>query len=77
MLIAAAVDHQAQLHRSFMVGDRWRDVGAGKAADCTTILVNRYPEPAAPPFSPDVELADLPEAADWILTVALEREAQR
>jgi D-glycero-D-manno-heptose 1,7-bisphosphate phosphatase len=65
MVYAGAVKHEAQLSRSFMVGDRWRDIGCGKAAGCTTILVNAFPEPTY--VAPDVELADLPAAAKWIL----------
>jgi D-glycero-D-manno-heptose 1,7-bisphosphate phosphatase len=65
LIIAAAVDYEVQLGRSFMIGDRWRDIGAGKAAGCTTILVNRFPEPLQ--AQPDLELADLPAAAGWIL----------
>ena len=65
VLIAAAVDWEIQLDRSFMIGDRWRDIGAGQAAGCRTILVNRFPEPAS--MNPDVELADLGQAAEWIL----------
>ena len=66
LLIAAAVDHEIQLGESFMIGDRWRDVGAGKAAGCHTVLVNRFPEPLQ--VTPDVEFSDLPTAADWILS---------
>ena len=65
MIYAAAVEHEIQLAQSYMVGDRWRDVGAGKSAGCTTILVNRFPETAH--IEPDVELSDLAGAADWIL----------
>jgi D-glycero-D-manno-heptose 1,7-bisphosphate phosphatase len=68
LLVAAAVDYEIQLERSFMVGDRWRDVGAGKAAGCTAILVNRFPEPLQ--VAPDRELTDLPAAATWILSAA-------
>ena len=71
MLYASAVDHEIQLAGSFMVGDRWRDIGAGKAAGCTTILVNRFPEPFG--AEPDVELADLPSAAEWIVSRARNR----
>lgn len=66
MIFAAAVARQIQLANSFMVGDRWRDVGAGRAAGCTTILVNKVAEDA-PSMTPDVELPDLPAAAEWIL----------
>jgi D-glycero-D-manno-heptose 1,7-bisphosphate phosphatase len=65
MLYAAAVDLEIQLTRSFMVGDRWRDVGAGRSAGCRTILVNRFPETTR--LEPDVELTDLLAAAHWIL----------
>ena len=67
MLFTAAVAREIQLPRSFMVGDRWRDIGAGKAAGCTTVLVNSFPDESAPPIGPDIELPDLPGAADWIL----------
>ena len=43
MIYAAAVDLEVQTSSSFMVGDRWRDIGAGRSAGCTTILVNAFP----------------------------------
>ncbi len=51
---------------SVMVGDRWRDVEAGRRAGCrATILVDYgYNEPVA---TPDHRVASLGEAADWIL----------
>jgi D-glycero-D-manno-heptose 1,7-bisphosphate phosphatase len=39
MLRRAAREHGLDLPRSWMVGDTWRDVGAGKAAGARTILV--------------------------------------
>jgi D-glycero-D-manno-heptose 1,7-bisphosphate phosphatase len=65
MIYAAAVAHEVDLGRSYMVGDRWRDIGAGKAAGCTTILVNRYRERIE--LEADIELPDLPAAAAWIV----------
>ncbi len=41
MLIESASKWQIDLGRSFMVGDRWRDVGAGAAAGCRTIFLDR------------------------------------
>jgi D-glycero-D-manno-heptose 1,7-bisphosphate phosphatase len=64
MIYAAAVEREIELARSFLVGDRWRDIGAGKAAGCTTILVNAFP--AETRVEPDVELRDLSAAVDWI-----------
>jgi D-glycero-D-manno-heptose 1,7-bisphosphate phosphatase len=53
--------------RSIMVGDRWRDIEAGRAAGCrATILVDHgYAEPLD--HEPDVRVASLLEAAEWIL----------
>jgi D-glycero-D-manno-heptose 1,7-bisphosphate phosphatase len=65
MIYAAAVDHEVRLNQSFMIGDRWRDIGAGKNAGVTAILVNAFPEPTR--MEPDIELPDLPAAAQWIL----------
>ena len=39
LLLEAAREHSLDLKRSFMVGDRWRDIEAGIAAGCRTILV--------------------------------------
>jgi len=66
MLLAAAQVWSIDLPRSFMVGDRWRDVSAGKAAGCKTILVdNGYPE--AGPDQADFVACSLLEASRIIL----------
>ena len=67
LLEEAAREAGLSLSGSFMVGDRWRDVEAGRRAGCTTIFIDRdYAEPR--PERPDVTVASLPEAADWILS---------
>lgn len=40
MLEDAADTHAIDLAASWMVGDRWRDVGAGKAAGCRTVFID-------------------------------------
>jgi D-glycero-D-manno-heptose 1,7-bisphosphate phosphatase len=54
--------------KSAMVGDRWRDVEAGRRAGCgATIFVDHdYDEPL--PSEPDVRVRSLSEAVDWILS---------
>lgn len=66
MLQDAASALGLDLSRSFLVGDRWRDVGAGRAAGCRTFFIDRgYRESAAK--DPDFVVSSLPEAAAIIL----------
>jgi D-glycero-D-manno-heptose 1,7-bisphosphate phosphatase len=55
------------LDRSVMIGDRQRDIEAGQRAHVrATILIDRgYDEGCS--VDPDVRVASLGEAADWIL----------
>lgn len=67
MLIDAAHEFELTLSASFMVGDRWRDVEAGKRAGCRTVFIDyRYDEQQ--PAHPDWVTDSLPAAADWILS---------
>jgi|SRR6059036_1628573 len=66
MLLRAARELGIDLSRSFMVGDRWRDIDCGRAAGCVTILVDYdYTEALRQP--PDYRVKSLREAADLIL----------
>ena len=66
MLLEAARDLQIDLPLSYMVGDRWRDVAAGKAAGCTTYFIDcGYRE--RQPDRPNAVVASLAEAAQEIL----------
>ena len=66
MLVRAAEALSIDLKRSFMVGDRWRDIDCGHAAGCRTVLIDyHYDEALRQP--PDHRVKDLAEAADWIL----------
>jgi len=65
LLMAAADRHGIDLGASYMVGDRWRDVEAGRRAGCRAILVeHRYTERRAE--RPDKVVTSLLEAAHWI-----------
>jgi D-glycero-D-manno-heptose 1,7-bisphosphate phosphatase len=69
MLLDGARDLEIDLAASFMVGDRWRDVDAGRAAGCRTIFVDReYAERR--PQQYDARVTSLAEAATWILEVS-------
>ena len=59
-LIKAAQERNIDLSKSFMVGDRWRDIEAGASAGCKTFFINyRYEE-------------QKPDAADYIVSSLLE-----
>lgn len=67
MLIAASRKYDIDLAQSYMIGDRWRDIGAGQNAGCKTIWINRhYPEKAPSPKA-DLEVSSLTEATHFIL----------
>jgi D-glycero-D-manno-heptose 1,7-bisphosphate phosphatase len=66
LLIDAAASLGVELASSFMVGDRWRDVGAGRRAGCRVIFVDRGYEEMLE-VEPDAVVSGLPEAAEWIL----------
>ena len=66
MLLRAAKKQNVDLSRSWMVGDRWRDVDCGHAAGCRTIFIDRgYAEELKQ--KPDFFAGNLAEATDIIL----------
>ena len=66
MLLHAARELNIDLSRSWMVGDRWRDVDCGHAAGCRTIFIDRgYAEELKQ--KPDFSAGNLADAADIIL----------
>ncbi|MBI4356155.1 MAG: HAD family hydrolase [Candidatus Omnitrophica bacterium] len=67
LLLEAARQWSLDLRQSVMVGDRWRDIAAGQAAGCRTILIAAaYRERQAE--SPDAVVNSLAEAAQLILS---------
>jgi D-glycero-D-manno-heptose 1,7-bisphosphate phosphatase len=66
MLINAATELNIDLARSFMVGDRWRDIDCGQRAGCKTVFIDLgYDE--ALREQPDFRAANLGKAVEWIL----------
>ncbi len=65
MLLAAARHAGIDLSASFTVGDRWRDIAAGRAAGTTTVFVDHgYPE--RQPEAPDLTVAGLLDAVPFL-----------
>jgi D-glycero-D-manno-heptose 1,7-bisphosphate phosphatase len=69
MLLDAAREWGVSLRRSYMVGDRWRDVEAGRAAGCTTVFVQCHYDERQPDHF-DYCAASLWEASTLILAAA-------
>ena len=67
LIEAAAREADLCLPDSFMVGDRWRDVEAGRRAGCTTIFIDCGYEEPSPEYA-DVIVRSLTDAVDWILS---------
>jgi D-glycero-D-manno-heptose 1,7-bisphosphate phosphatase len=68
MVFAAAERFAIDLARSFMVGDRWRDVECGWNAGCRTVFIDwGYEEKLK--HQPDYRAGDLLEAAKLIQTL--------
>jgi D-glycero-D-manno-heptose 1,7-bisphosphate phosphatase len=65
LIRAAAERHGIDVGKSYMVGDRWRDIDAGLAAGCTTILIERGHQEELR-GQPAVVVPSLAEAAAWI-----------
>lgn len=54
------------IERSFVVGDRWRDIEAGQRIGCRTVFIDAgYDERR--PESPDLTVVSLAEAVPWLL----------
>jgi D-glycero-D-manno-heptose 1,7-bisphosphate phosphatase len=66
MLFRAAKEHGIDLKRSFLVGDRWRDIDCAHAAGCRAVLIDHgYREPLRE--KPEFVVATLGEAVATIL----------
>jgi D-glycero-D-manno-heptose 1,7-bisphosphate phosphatase len=69
LLLSAARDWSIDLSASFMVGDRWTDVEAGRRSGCRTVFVGNGDADTGA-GNPDHRAGSLVEAVDWILGVA-------
>ena len=67
LLLEAQRRYGIDLARSFLVGDRWRDIDAGQAAGCRTVYLDRNYRERGPSLPPDARVGSLPDAVDWIV----------
>jgi D-glycero-D-manno-heptose 1,7-bisphosphate phosphatase len=70
LILSAAGELRIDRAASYMIGDRWRDVEAGRRAGCKTIFVDYgYDEPVPAAF--DFRVRSLLEAAGIILRTGI------
>jgi D-sedoheptulose 7-phosphate isomerase len=68
LLKRAAQQYGIDLSRSYLAGDRWRDIDAGASAGCRTIWIDHGYSERPPSAVPDARVASLAEAVEWILS---------
>ena len=68
LLLRAAREHDVDLRRSWMIGDRESDIEAGKRAGCKTILIRSSPlNDTSEGIEPDLVAKSLAEAVEKLL----------
>jgi D-glycero-D-manno-heptose 1,7-bisphosphate phosphatase len=70
LLLQGAREFDLALDRCYMIGDRWRDVGAGRAAGCKTVFLD-YGYREEQPADPDFRVLTMAAASAAILNDAL------
>ena len=68
LLLRAAEKYDIEMQRSFMVGDRWRDVDAGARAGCATVWIDYGYREKRSVAEASVTVDSIHAAADWILS---------
>ena len=68
-LLKAALKYNIDLNKSFMVGDRWRDIEAGQNAGCKTFFID-YQYNEKQPQNPTYKVKSLTDAVNIILNEA-------
>ncbi len=68
LIVELAERHGIDLARSVTVGDRWRDIEAGRRAGTKTVFIDRgYDEQQ--PEAADLVVREIDEALDWLRNV--------
>ena len=70
MVLDAAARHGIDLGRSFLIGDRWRDIDCGHAAGVRTVWIDRGYRERGPGRPAEYRCATVAEAVEWILAFA-------
>ena len=67
MLLQVSEKYNIDFQQSYLIGDRWKDIEAGKSAGCKTIFLDyNYNELLR--SQPDFVASSTLEATEWIIT---------
>ena len=67
LLREAERKYNIAVEKSFLIGDRWRDIQAGAAVGCRTVLIDYGYEERKSKHPPHAVVSSLTEAVNWIL----------
>lgn len=67
LILVASETYHIDPKSSFVIGDRWRDIEAGYAAGCTTILIDNGYDERRPTRPAHARVSSIQDAATWIL----------
>lgn len=74
LILQATEAYGIELSKSFLIGDRWRDIEAGQRAGCATVLLDYGYNECKSKRPADCIVSTLTEAATWIVQQADQRE---
>jgi D-glycero-D-manno-heptose 1,7-bisphosphate phosphatase len=77
LILDAVVKYNINVITSYMIGDRWKDIEAGRKAGCTTLWVDYGYAEVFKSESPDYTCKSPAEAMQWIIKKELENEKCR
>lgn len=66
LLLEAQQKYGLDLSRSFLIGDRWKDIDAGNSAGCRTVLIDYGYDERGPETAPSARVDSLSGAVNWI-----------
>jgi D-glycero-D-manno-heptose 1,7-bisphosphate phosphatase len=74
LILRATEDYGIDLSKSFLIGDRWRDIEAGQRAGCATVLLDYGYNERKTERPADCIVSTLAEATTWIVRQANQTE---
>ena len=74
LILDAVAKYNIDVNTSYMIGDRWKDIEAGRKAGCTTLWVDYGYAELFKSESPDYTCKSPVEAMHWIIKKELKNE---